>query len=1142
MISPIHHDVYANEDDVQDGDPQDGSAQDDRVHSARVLRLGLDIGSTTVKVVVVDEQRKDIAGRNAPWVLWARYTRHYSDVLKTVYDLASEALEHFQNRSADEMAAVTFTVALTGSAGIGVSQKLELPFVQEVVANAKAVETFIPQTDVAIELGGEDAKITFFGNSIDQRMNETCAGGTGAFIDQIAVSLKTDAAGVNQLAGRHKTIYPIAARCGVFTKSDVTMLLNDGATKEDVAASVLQAVVDQTIGGLACGRKIRGNVAFLGGPLHFLPELRRRFSETLRLDPAHQLQPSDAHFYVAMGAALLSGDYAPAGTPVKQFSNDELRQRLRHVHRQGDFRETERLRPLFASVDEYDEFAVRHQSLRAARLQASGFRLQEEEVSEIGEESEVLPPEARSPKSEALYLGIDSGSTTTKAVLMDSQDRIVRSWYGSNEGDPVQTVRGILADIYEGFRLQASDFRKEREISSSTPEARSPKSEATARIAGSCVTGYGEQLLQAAFGIDDGEVETLAHYRAAAHFVPEVSFILDIGGQDIKCIYIKNGFVDKIVLNEACSSGCGSFIETFAQSLGYNVADFAQEALFAKHPIDLGTRCTVFMNSKVKQAQKENASVADISAGLAFSVAKNALYKVLKISDVSELGEHVVVQGGTFNNAAVLRAFELLIGRNVHRVDISGMMGAFGAALIAKERAAQRASGFRLQASGESMENQPRSPKSEVRSLITRDELPHFTMSTSQRRCGACSNKCLITVHDFSRRKKFISGNKCEKGAGRSGTPSKTNLFQYQYERVFDYTPRDLDNAPLGEIGIPRVLNMFENYPYWFTMLDQLGFRVVLSSPSTSTLYNKGLDSVSSQTLCFPAKLVHGHIVDLVERGVRRIFYPALPIERAEFKESIYSYNCPVVGSYPEVVRLNMDELKEEGLGAKGLGARWERLETLVPSPSTLAPSSAVDFIAPFLPCDDQKKQLKLLLPLFMKYGVTRKMLKKVLVAAEEAQLEYKADLRRKGEETVAALTASGDPAIVLAGRPYHLDPLIHHGIPELIAASGAVVLAGDMVAHLGRDLLFPLQAVDQWGYHARLYRTATFATLHPQVQMIQLTSFGCGLDAVTAEQVDEILTSCGKVHTLLKIDEGTQLGAVKIRVRSLLSTMGRRS
>ncbi|MDR1382916.1 MAG: acyl-CoA dehydratase activase-related protein [Planctomycetaceae bacterium] len=1007
-----------------------------QVFTKTVLQLGLDVGSTTVKVVVVDEATRQ--------VLWNRYTRHYSDVLKTVFELTAEAIDRYPER--------LFTVAVTGSAGIGVSQKLELPFVQEVVASAEAVAAFLPHTDVAIELGGEDAKITFFDGSIDQRMNETCAGGTGAFIDQIAVSLKTDASGVNQLAEHHKIIYPIAARCGVFTKSDVTMLLNDGAAKEDVAASVLQAVVDQTIGGLACGRKIRGNVAFLGGPLHFLPELRKRFTETLRLAPEQELQPENAHFYVALGAALQSANREP-------IAAEDLRRRICHVHRQGDFRETDRLSALFLSEDDYREFAARHNTLKAARA----------EISEAAGD---------------LFFGIDSGSTTTKAVLIDNQSRILRSWYGSNQGDPVQTVLEILADAYEQI-----------------PPA--------AQIKRSCVTGYGEMILKAAIGIDSGEVETLAHYKAASHFVPDASFLLDIGGQDIKCIYIKQGYVDKIVLNEACSSGCGSFLETFAQSLGYDAATFAQEGLFAPHPIDLGTRCTVFMNSKVKQAQKENASVADISAGLAFSVAKNALYKVLKVSDPRELGEKIMVQGGTFNNAAVLRALEILIGRHVFRADISGVMGAFGAALIAKELA-EAAEEKTLRS--EIPQNNGSSNQT-VSTLLSHGDLPSFTSSTVQRRCKQCSNKCLITVHTFSGNKKFVSGNKCEKGLGRRGGESRPNLFQYQYERLFQhYHPHEPQQAPLGEIGLPRALNMFENYPYWFTLFHQLGFRVVLSEPSASKMYNNGLESVPSQTLCFPAKLVHGHILNLIEKGVKRIFYPALPMERAEFKESVYSYNCPVVGSYPEVVRLNIDEIKE----------------------------NRIDLISPFLPIDDSAKQLRFLLPLLTDYGVTKRNLKQALHAAAEEQAAYKADICRTGEKILAQLNAEHVPGIVLAGRPYHLDPLIHHGIPELIASSGAAVLSGDSVAHLGEQLLFPLQVVDQWGYHARLYRAATLTACQPHLQMIQLTSFGCGLDAVTAEQVNEILTSVGKAHTLIKIDEGTQLGAVRIRVRSLLSTMMR--
>jgi predicted CoA-substrate-specific enzyme activase len=930
-----------------------------------------------------------------------------------------------------------FTVAVTGSAGIGLSQKLGIPFVQEVIAGVEAVTTFIPQTNVVIELGGEDAKITFFDGSIDQRMNETCAGGTGAFIDQIAVTLKTDATGVNDLAAHSQTIYPIAARCGVFTKSDVTMLLNEGARKEDIAASVLQAVVDQTIGGLACGRKIRGNVAFLGGPLFFLPELRKRFSETLHLTPEQTIHPENAHYFVALGAALLSAKNKP-------MTANELQERIHSVTQQEHSKETNRLPPLFVSQEDFDQFTLRHGLLKANRAEPTNV---------YGD----------------LFLGVDAGSTTTKAVLIDDQNRILKTWYGVNEGEPIKSVLGMASEMYE--MLPAGTI-----------------------IKNSCVTGYGEMMLRTALGIDEGEVETLAHFRAANHFVHDVSFILDIGGQDIKCLYIKDGRLDKIILNEACSSGCGSFIETFARSLGYDAATFATEGLFAEQPIDLGTRCTVFMNSKVKQAQKENATVADISAGISYSVAKNALYKVLKIADVSELGERIMVQGGTFSNPAVLRAFEKLIGRNVFRTDISGMMGAYGAALIAHDRAAKK---YRNRSS-----------------LITPDAIAGFSIHSTQKRCQGCSNKCLINIHRFPEKKTFISGNKCERGIGKQNASDRENLFQYQYERLFDYyEPLSNDKAPYGEIGIPRVLNMYENYPFWFTLFQELGFRVVLSDPSSQRLYNKGIDSISSQTLCFPAKLVHGHIINLIEKGVKRIFYPALPVEKREFQESVYTYNCPVVGSYPEVVRLNIDAIKDNG----------------------------VTLFSPFLPAEDYRKLAKLLFAELKYLDVKFNDLQRAITCAVAEQELYKTDIRQKGEELFISLVESGEPGIVLAGRPYHLDPMIHHGIPELIVSGGAAVLSGDSVAHLGRNLLFPLLVVDQWGYHARLYRAATFVATHPQFQMIQLTSFGCGLDAVTAEQVSEILTSADKVHTLLKIDEGTQLGAVKIRVRSLLSTMNNR-
>jgi predicted CoA-substrate-specific enzyme activase len=803
------------------------------------LRLGLDIGSTTIKVLLFDADRKRI--------LWSRYSRHYADVFQTLYTLVTEVLECCGGNN--------FTVAVTGSAGIVISKKLRLPFVQEVIAGVESVTTFIPQTDVVIELGGEDAKITFFSGSIDQRMNETCAGGTGAFIDQIAVTLKTDAQGINDLASQYQTIYPIAARCGVFTKSDVTMLLNEGARKEDIAASVLQAVVAQTIGGLACGRKICGNVAFLGGPLHFLPELRKRFVETLHLTPEQTIQPENAQYFIALGAALLSAKNAVMTTP-------ELQLRIDDVLRQELGKETDRLPPLFSSQKEYNEFLLRHDQLKVRRT---------EPAAAYGD----------------LFLGIDAGSTTTKAVLIDDRNQILQTWYGPNEGEPINTVLNILSEVYDIL----------------PPEA---------VIKNSCVTGYGEMILKAALSIDDGEVETLAHFRAASHFVQDISFILDIGGQDIKCIYIKEGKLDKIILNEACSSGCGSFIETFAGSLGYDVSTFALEGLFATQPIDLGTRCTVFMNSKVKQAQKENATIADISAGISYSVAKNALYKVLKIADVSELGNRVMVQGGTFNNPAVLRAFEKLIGRDVFRTDIAGIMGAYGAALLAHDRAAQNSNS----------------------SLITRNDISSFSINSAQKRCQGCSNRCLINVHKFPDKKIFISGNKCEHGIGGTTETNCKNLFRYQYERLFDYyEPLRHDKAPRGEIGIPRVLNMYENYPFWFTLFQELGFRVVLSAPSTQRLYDKGIDSITSQTLCFPAKLVHGHIVNLIEKGVKRIFYPALPLEKQEFKESVYTYNCPVVGSYPEVVRLNIDAVKENG----------------------------VTLFSPFLPGNDNNKLAKLL-------------------------------------------------------------------------------------------------------------------------------------------------------------------------------------
>ncbi|MDR3298501.1 MAG: acyl-CoA dehydratase activase-related protein, partial [Candidatus Accumulibacter sp.] len=757
-------------------------------------RIGMDIGSTTVKVVVLDE-------RGEP--LFKVYTRHFSEVRATLAHCLDSLAE-----SALLAPSSNVSVVLTGSGGVGVAEALDLPFVQEVVACAKAIEQRAPQTDVAIELGGEDAKITFFTNGVEQRMNGSCAGGTGAFIDQMATLLKTDATGLNDLASRAKNLYPIAARCGVFAKSDVQPLLNDGVAREDIALSVFQAVVHQTINGLACGRKIRGSVAFLGGPLNFLPELKKRFIETLAVAPEHRVATEDSELFVAIGAAL-HGDSRRA----RLFA--EVLEAFGKLAVTGP--RANALRPFFHDDAERSAFDDRHGQARARRGDLAGYR-------------------------GPLFLGIDGGSTTTKAVLIGEGGELLYTHYGSNEGNPVRIVGGILADIY----------------------ARLPEG---ARIAASSVTGYGEALIREAFKLDHSEVETIAHYKAAEYFLPGVDFILDIGGQDMKCLRIKDGVIDNILLNEACSSGCGSFIETFAQSVGMPVADFAREALNSRAPSDLGSRCTVFMNSSVKQAQKEGASVGDISAGLSYAVIKNALIKVIKIKNPEDLGQKIIVQGGTFHNDSVLRAFELISGRAAVRPDIAGLMGAFGSALIAKER----------------WQGQ------DVSSMLSAEALPGFAVKNTMARCGLCTNTCAMTVNRFSDGRKFISGNRCERGLGKQKTVSDLpDLYTWKYERVFAYTPRT--DAPRGIIGIPRALNIFENYPLWFTFLTELGFEVRLSSPSSRALLEQGLDTLPSDTVCYPAKLVHGHIVDLVKQGVKNIFYPCIPFEQKEFEDSDNHY------------------------------------------------------------------------------------------------------------------------------------------------------------------------------------------------------------------------------------------------------------
>lgn len=982
----------------------------------RLLHIGLDVGSTTVKIVIMDKNDN---------VIYHRYQRHFSDIRKTIFEVVSEAYRNFKNEA--------ITVTVTGSGGISVSQWLELPFMQEVIASTKAIETFIPHTDVVIELGGEDAKITYFDGGVEQRMNGTCAGGTGAFIDQMASLLQTDAAGLNELAKRYKVIYPIAARCGVFAKTDIQPLLNEGACREDIAASVFQSVVNQTISGLACGRPIRGNVAFLGGPLYYLSELRNRFIDTLNLEPWQVIFPENSQLFVAIGAAIASKD---------EFSMPfrELYARLSTLN---DFQahEVERLKALFSCKEELDEFRKRHEVNRVKRRELESFEGK-------------------------CFLGIDAGSTTTKAALIDENGSLLYSYYGSNEGSPIKSAVKILKRLY-----------------SLMPEK--------AQLVNSTVTGYGESLLKSALHVDIGEIETIAHYKAAEFFLPGVDFILDIGGQDMKCLKIRNGVIDSIMLNEACSSGCGSFIETFAHSLNMSVQDFANEALMAKNPVDLGSRCTVFMNSRVKQAQKEGATVGDISAGLSYSVIKNALFKVIKIRNPEELGNKIIVQGGTFYNDAILRSFEIISGREAVRPDIAGLMGAFGAALIAKER---------YEEGSESK-------------LLKPHELDNFNVDISMKRCNLCSNNCLLTVNRFSTGEEFISGNRCERGAGLELRKEKVpNLYDYKYRRIFGYTPLAREDASRGVIGIPRVLNMYENYPFWFTFFTALKFRVELSQRSSKKIYELGIETIPSESVCYPAKLTHGHIMDLVNRGIDLIFYPSIPYERQERDGADNHYNCPIVTSYSEVIKNNMDILKEKG----------------------------IRFMNPFLPYDDKEKLKERLYEEFRGFGISRAEMFEAVEKAWHEDLNVKSDIRKKGEEILQYLKSTGKKGIVLAGRPYHIDPEINHGIPNIITGFDIAVLTEDSIAHLA-EIERPLRVVDQWMYHSRLYAAANYVKSQNNLELIQLNSFGCGLDAVTTDQLQEILNGCEKIYTVLKIDEGNNLGAARIRIRSLKAAMEER-
>lgn len=975
--------------------------------------VGLDIGSTTVKVAVIDEDKK---------IIHKEYKRHYSDIKSTVISIIENCSSILKDSN--------IRVTMTGSGAVDVAKFFNIEFIQEVSACTSAVEEYIPDTDVAIELGGEDAKITYFKGSLEQRMNGSCAGGTGAFIDQMAILLKTDAAGLNDMARNHTTIYPIASRCGVFAKSDIQPLLNDGAKKEDISASILQAVVNQTISGLAQGRPIKGKVAFLGGPLHFMDQLRARFIETLSLTEDMNICPDDANYYVSLGAALCAKEIKTI--PFNAFHKDMVE----NINKDTTHR-TNILAPLFKDSAEYDKFISRHSKAIAKRVDINTY------------------------KGNA-FLGIDAGSTTTKIALITENGELLHTFYGSNQGNPLNSTIEALQELYA-------------------------KMNDDIKIAYSTITGYGEHLIKAALNVDFGEIETVAHYKAANFFRPGVDFILDIGGQDMKCMYVKDGVISSILLNEACSSGCGSFIETFAKSLNIDVKDFAQEGTKSRGPVDLGTRCTVFMNSKVKQAQREGATVQDISAGISFSVIKNALFKVIRLRNADSLGDKIVVQGGTFYNNAVLRAFEEITGRQAIRPDIAGLMGAFGAAIVAKEQYTGQTS-----------------------KLYGPKQLNSFSAVTTMERCGKCGNNCLLTINRFNEDTYYVSGNRCEKGAEKYIISDKKekvpNLYKYKYERLFDYKSLPFKKAKRGLIGIPRVLNIYEDYPFWHTFFTELGYTVALSAKSSRNVYELGMESIPSESVCYPGKIAHGHMEDLKNKNIKKIFYPCITFNIQEDPNAGNNFNCPVVGSYPETIKANMD------------------LE-------------GIEFHMPFLNLNEKEKVAKILTNEFSNDGVT---LLEVTDAVDKAYKElqhYKDDVKLEGKRALDYIEKNNVKGVVLSGRPYHLDPEINHGIPEMIQSYDLVVLAEDCLPN-SNNIHRPLRVIDQWVYHTRLYSAATFVSKRDDLELIQLNSFGCGLDAVTTDQVKEILEANNKIYTLIKIDEINNLGAVRIRIRSLIASM----
>ncbi len=971
------------------------------------ISIGIDVGSTTAKMVIVNDGE----------ILYKCYEKHFSKVREKTMELIVSAQKIIGHRE--------FTIALSGSSGLGIAKATGLPFVQEVFATAEYVRREEPDTDVVIELGGEDAKILFFDNnskSVEQRMNGTCAGGTGAFIDQMATLLNVTTKELDNLSLDYKTIYQIASRCGVFAKTDIQPLINQGARKEDIAVSIFQAVVDQTITGLAQGHKIKGKVLFLGGPLHFLKGLGLRFKEALKLSDENAVFPPYALYSVALGSAIY------AESESETYTYKKLIDAFLDAAEEPS---TRRLAPLFNDEDEYDAFKSRHKMAAVEKIGVSDLK-------------------------GGIYLGVDCGSTTTKLVAIDDQCRIFYSFYSSNKGNPVDVVKEQLLRIYELLGDK--------------------------KILGAVSTGYGEELIKNAFNLDAGIVETMAHLKAARHFEKDVDFVLDIGGQDIKCFKIKDGAIDNIILNEACSSGCGSFIETFAKSLGIGIEEFAKEALFAKAPVDLGSRCTVFMNSSVKQAQKEGASVGEISAGLSLSVVKNAIYKVIRAASPEELGQHIVVQGGTFLNDAILRSFERELGAQVTRPEIAGLMGAYGAALHAKELSCS------------------------FSSIMSEEALKNFTHLAKSAVCGLCNNRCNITINTFDGERKYLSGNRCERPTGKHRGAELPNLYKFKYEAVRGLKGKD---GGLGKIGIPMGLNMYENIFFWHTLLTDIGFEVVLSSPSSREIYRLGQDTIPSDTVCYPAKLMHGHVQSLIDQGITRIFYPCLPYNFDE-KTGDNHYNCPVVAYYPELLAANMDSLREVSFYNNYFGLHR--------------------------PKDFKKKGYEFF---SHEFGVEKHTFYKAVDKAYEAHEKWRERVIEKGKEAISFARENKKKIVVLAGRPYHIDGEINHGIPELMTSLGFVVVSEDAIPLEGK--VKGLKVLNQWTYHSRLYNAARYASTQSDMEFIQIVSFGCGIDAITTDEIRSILEEKEKLYTQLKIDEINNLSAVKIRLRSLIGAVEER-